>query len=600
MKETKSSFRYYFKSIFTPKEYPKIFLLFIGSVILAFFEIVGVASIAPFMSMVMNPDIINENDYLQFLYTYFSYSSEISFIVHVGILVIALIGISNLFSTIMLYFMTYFSKFHGHRLSMRILRNYLGQDYEYFLNVNSAELGKNILSEVDRIVKGVVLAGVNASSKLVLAIAVILFLFIFNPTIGFFLLITIGGSYVFIFIITKNLLNRIGIKSTYAVTERFKNVNESFAGIKDVKLKNLESIFIKRFREHSINHARFTSIALVIAAIPRYLIEFIAFAGVIGIVIYLLSANFPADNIISSLAVFAVAGYRLMPALQNIYSGITMMKYNQAALDVLVKGLSLNVKRFSSQDKNLNDLSFTKSISLEEISFKYSKSNANVLSKLSLKINKYETIGLVGQTGSGKTTLVDILLGLLKPSEGKIRLDDKILSKENIASFQKLVGYVPQFIYLIDDTIAANIAFGNDNLQIDEKKLDEVIHMSNLNEFVKDLPNGLETLVGENGVRLSGGQRQRIGIARALYNDPELLVMDEATSSLDGNTEESVMAAINNLQSRVTIVLIAHRLETLKKCDKIFLLENGTLKNTGSYSSLMESDDIFKIISHES
>ena len=213
MKETKSSFRYYFKSIFTPKEYPKIFLLFIGSVILAFFEIVGVASIAPFMSMVMNPDIINENDYLQFLYTYFSYSSEISFIVHVGILVIALIGISNLFSTIMLYFMTYFSKFHGHRLSMRILRNYLGQDYEYFLNVNSAELGKNILSEVDRIVKGVVLAGVNASSKLVLAIAVILFLFIFNPIIGFFLLITIGGSYVFIFIITKNLLNRIGIKS---------------------------------------------------------------------------------------------------------------------------------------------------------------------------------------------------------------------------------------------------------------------------------------------------------------------------------------------------------------------------------------------------
>ena len=396
------------------------------------------------------------------------------------------------------------------------------------------------------------------------------------------------------------MLNRIGIKSTYAVTERFKNVNESFAGIKDVKLKNLESIFIKRFREHSINHARFTSIALVIAAIPRYLIEFIAFAGVIGIVIYLLSANFPADNIISSLAVFAVAGYRLMPALQNIYSGITMMKYNQAALDVLVKGLSFNVKRFSSQDKNLNDLSFTKSISLEEISFKYSKSNANVLSKLSLKINKYETIGLVGQTGSGKTTLVDILLGLLKPSEGKIRLDDKILSKENIASFQKLVGYVPQFIYLIDDTIAANIAFGNDNLQIDEKKLDEVIHMSNLNEFVKDLPNGLETLVGENGVRLSGGQRQRIGIARALYNDPELLVMDEATSSLDGNTEESVMAAINNLQSRVTIVLIAHRLETLKKCDKIFLLENGTLKNTGSYSSLMESDDIFKIISHES
>ena len=212
--------------------------------ILAFFEIVGVASIAPFMSMVMNPDIINENDYLQFLYTYFSYSSEISFIVHVGILVIALIGISNLFSTIMLYFMTYFSKFHGHRLSMRILRNYLGQDYEYFLNVNSAELGKNILSEVDRIVKGVVLAGVNASSKLVLAIAVILFLFIFNPIIGF-LLITIGGSYVFIFIITKNLLNRIGIKSTYAVTERFKNVNES-CGIKDVKLKNLESIFIKK------------------------------------------------------------------------------------------------------------------------------------------------------------------------------------------------------------------------------------------------------------------------------------------------------------------------------------------------------------------
>ena len=596
MKNKKKSFQYYFGLIFTKKEYPKIFLLFLGSVLLAFFEILGVASIAPFMSMVMNQNIILENNYLKYIYDYFNYASETDFIIHAGIIVVVLLGISNLFSTIMFYFMTYFSKFHGHRLSMRILRNYLHQEYAFFLNINSAELGKNILSEVDRIVKGVVLAGIQAASKLVLAVSVILFLFIFNPTIGLFLLITIGGSYLLIFVITRNLLNSIGIKSTFAVTERFKTVNESFTGIKDVKLKNLEYSFINRFRKPSIDHAKYTSLALVISAIPRYLIEFIAFAGVIGIVIYLLNINLPSDNIISSLAVFAVAGYRLMPALQNIYAGISMIKFNQAALDVLVKGLNLQFNRLDKMETTENNLSFKKNISLEKISFSYPLSDQKVLNNLSVEIKKYETVGLIGQTGSGKTTLVDLLLGLLTPCEGKIYVDGTALNKENLTSFKEFIGYVPQFIYLIDDTIAANIAFGNETDHINEAKLNEAVEMSNLSNFVNELPDGLSTIVGENGVRLSGGQRQRIGIARALYQKPELLVLDEATSSLDGNTEDSVMTAINNLQSNVTIIIIAHRLETLKKCNKIFMLENGSLKNTGTYNTLMQSEEISKII----
>lgn len=594
-----SKFKTYFLEIFGPKERVKILLLFFGSILLAIFEILGVASIVPFMSIVLDSSLIYSNKYLRYFYEFFQYESETTFIIHSGLMVICFIGISNLFSALMFYFMTMFSKFQGHLLSIRILRGYLSQPYSYFLEINSAELGKNILSEVDRIVKGVILAGIQAASKGILVLTVLCFLLVYNPQVALMLILAVGGSYILIYKVARNFLNAIGVRSARAVTDRFKAVNESFTGIKDVKLRGIEGQFIEQFRDPSILHAKLTSQALIISALPRYLIEIIAFGGIIGVVLFLLIVNYPAQEIISTLSLFALGGYRLMPAIQNIYAGISMIKFNSAALDIVINALTLPRKDKSKQLELRAPLPYQCSISLQDISFRYSSNLPNILNKLNLKINHNEAIGLVGKTGSGKTTLVDLLMGLLKPSNGKIFVDSTEINSSNIQNFQSMIGYVPQYIYLIDASISANIAFGVTEENINFDRLEEVSRMANLDKFIKSLPEGLNTMVGENGVRLSGGQRQRIGIARALYTQPQILILDEATSSLDGGTENLVMEAINNLASKVTMVIIAHRLDTLKECNNIYLLDQGEIIASGSYNSLIESNALFQSIAKQ-
>jgi ABC-type multidrug transport system fused ATPase/permease subunit len=313
----------------------------------------------------------------------------------------------------------------------------------------------------------------------------------------------------------------------------------------------------------------------------------------------LLIVNYPAQEIISTLSLFALGGYRLMPAIQNIYSGISMIKFNRAALDIVIAALTLPRKDKSQQLESRAAIPYQSSISLQNISFSYGSNLPNILNKLNLNINHNEAIGLVGKTGSGKTTLVDLLMGLLTPSNGKIFVDSTQINSSNIQNFQSMIGYVPQYIYLIDASIAANIAFGVTEEHINFDRLEEVCRMANLNKFIESLPEGLNTKVGENGVRLSGGQRQRIGIARALYVQPKILILDEATSSLDGGTENLVMEAINNLASKVTMVIIAHRLDTLKECNNIYLLDQGEIIDSGSYNSLIESNALFQSIAKQ-
>tara|TARA_B100000242_G_scaffold293318_1_gene271063 strand:+ start:1899 stop:3680 length:1782 start_codon:yes stop_codon:yes gene_type:complete len=584
------------KYLFKKKEKFQISLLLIGSIIMAFFEVVGVASILPFMSMVLDPDQISSNQILSFLFNFFKFDNVETFLFYSGVAVLVLLAFSNFFSAFMYWAITYFSKMQGHIISMRLLKHYLSNNYLFFIERNSSDLGKNILSEIDRVVKGVVLQALQAISKAILTIVVFTFLIYINPFIAIISVLSIGGAYFIFYIISRSYLSTIGEKQSIALFHRYRTVDEAMMGIKDIKLKSLERNFIGRFRQPSIDNARFSAQGLVIAILPRYLLETVAFGGIISIILILLSNDVLISEIIPVLSLYAVAGYRLLPAVQNIYSAQSMIKYNRPALMIIINDL----KEIETEEKNelSNEvdqmIKFDKKITVNDIFFKYPKSKKNVIDGISLSILKNTSIGFAGSTGSGKTTLIDVILGLLDPKKGNIIVDETIINNQNLLSWQNKISYVPQTIFLIDESISSNIAFGIKREEIDHDKVAKAAQLANLDRFVEDLPEKYDTLVGENGVKLSGGQRQRIGIARALYNEPEVLVLDEATSALDGITENYVMEAIESLSNKLTLIIVAHRITTIENCDMIYFLEEGKIKDYGTYNELISKNSQFK------
>jgi ABC-type bacteriocin/lantibiotic exporter with double-glycine peptidase domain len=413
---------------------------------------------------------------------------------------------------------------------------------------------------------------------------------------GFFLLFGIGGSYALIYLSFRKSLATTGRKSSIYTADRLKVTTEAFGAIKELKLYNNSDIFLGRFEHPSLNTAKYTAKSLLISLIPKYLMETIAFASLIGSVLYMISIGYEQSFILASLTLYAFAGYRLIPGFQMLYQQITLIKFNYPALVFLLDDLETESKKQTLTPSE--EIKFEDKILLEGISFTFPKTKKKILDRMNIEIQKNSSIGLVGSTGSGKTTFVDLLLGLIKQDEGKIIVDGVELNDSNMASWQKRIGYVPQEIFLYDDSIKKNIAFGIPDESVDSSKLEKAINNSQLDQFIESLPNGANTIVGERGVKLSGGQRQRIGIARALYNDPEILFMDEATSSLDGKTEDVIMESINHLSSQLTLFLVAHRVTTLRECDQIYFLENGKIIESGSYTYLLENSKSFKDLSN--
>ena len=329
----------------------------------------------------------------------------------------------------------------------------------------------------------------------------------------------------------------------------------------------------------------------VVASIPRNFLEMIAFGGVILLILYIMAQTGSFNNALPIISLYVFAGYRLMPAMQKIYASFTVLAFVGPTLDKLTD----DFRKLKPIEKNYDEniLPFNTKITLKNIKYNYPNASRTALKDISLTIPAKSSVGLVGPTGSGKTTTVDIILGLLEPQEGKLEVDENIITKQNSRSWQRSVGYVPQHIYLSDDTIASNIAFGFNPKDISQEAIEKASKIANLHEFVvHELPNQYQTIIGERGVRLSGGQRQRIGIARALYNKPKVLILDEATNALDSQTEDAVMDAINNLSKNITIILIAHRLKTVKNCDIIFKFEKGQLKAQGTYNDIISSKSL--------
>ena len=585
-------------SIISKKEQRMLYLLFLIVVVRAFLEVVGVASIMPFMSIVTDIKIIHNNKIMYGIYRYLNFANDKDFLIFAGGCVIAILVISNSFKAFSTWYMLRFNNLIKYSLSSRLLETYLHKQYPFFIERNSSDLGKNVLAETANLVQGLVGPSANVFASSLAALAILSLLIVVNPTLALISFAVLGGTYVIVYKLVQKFLTRIGEERFIDNKIKFKAVSESLLGIKDLKILGREHSYLKLYASHAKRQAKGNAAYGVIAQVPQFFMEAIAFSGIVLIVLYFLAKGSDVTQVIPTLALYALAGYRLMPALQQIFSGVASLQYNMVSLEVIHKDImERETKIFSfnkAETQQTPNLPFQSSIALIDVAFRYPGTDENVLKNINIKIKKNTTVGFVGATGSGKTTTADIVLGLLRPTGGSLEVDGVVINDHHLRSWQKNIGYVPQQIFLCDDSIVKNIAFGISSEQIDMQAVKRAAEIANIGQFIEELPRKYETIIGDRGVRLSGGQRQRIGIARALYHDPSLLIMDEATSALDGITEDAVMQAINNLSRKKTIVLIAHRLTTVKDCDEIFLFENGEIVTFGGYDELMERSDKFR------
>ena len=572
-------------------------LLLVMTLITALIDMLGVASILPFIALLTNPEIIETNIILSNIYKTvknFGIETEQQFLIAMGIFVFLLLVTSISFKALTTYIQIRFIKICEYNIAIRLIKGYLYQPYSWFLNRNSSILGKTILSEVSNVVGKGLTPMMSLITNSFTTLALFILLLIVEPKLTSIAIITISLFYGLVFKFNLNLLNKIGKEVFKANEGRYKISTEAFGAFKEIKIGGLEETYINQFSKPSKSIAQNTALWGVLNQIPRFTLEAVAFGGMLLIILFFMTITGDITKVLPIIALYAFAGYRLMPALQKIYISFTSLRYIGPALDSLhddLKNLKPKIQKEYRESLKLN-----KKICLKNIHYNYPNASKTALKNINLNIPVNKTIGLVGATGSGKTTTVDIILGLLEAQKGTLEVDDKVINTDNKRAWQRSIGYVPQQIFLSDNTVSANIAFGVNINDINQEAVEHAAKIANLHEFVvNELPLKYQTTIGERGIRLSGGQRQRIGIARALYHKPKVLVLDEATSALDNLTEKAVMKGVNNSENNITKILVAHRLSTVRYCDNIYLFDKGELKHEGNYQELLKKSEKFRL-----
>lgn len=560
-----------------------------------------VGSVMPFLSVISDPERIRDVPAFLWAYEAGEFKSDFGFIVALGVASLTVILLSNLLQILRTWAVSRFTMMRIYTLSHRLLAAYLRQPYEYFLDRHTGEMSTQILSESQEAVTqffrpaGEVIA---AALTIFTVVAVLLWV---HPSVALIAFVVLGGLYGGTYLLSRRLIRQSGLIRAAANTERFRLANEALGGVKDIKLLGREGAYVDRYRVPAQRMARAIISVQVLGATPQFVMQAVGFGGVILLCLFLLDPTELASGralggILPLVGLFAFAGQRLLPELSRVYLGLTQLNAGRAAVDAVHRDL---VKKNNGDlpRQQPAPLGLHRELRLEDVCYRYPSADNAGLSDVTLSIRAGEKIGIVGSTGAGKTTLADVILGLLRPREGRIVVDGIEIASENLRAWQQTVGYVPQDIYLTDASVAENIALGVAASEIDESRLRHASRIAQIDAFVMhELPQGYNTIVGERGVRLSGGQRQRIGIARSLYHDAELIVFDEATSALDNLTESEVMDAIDSLPGDKTVLMIAHRLSTVKHCDRIVVMEQGRVVGCDSWEALMSDNLAFQCI----
>jgi len=585
-------------SLLSQNELSRLWLLLAMMVVTAVLDVLGIVSILPFMAVLADPGLIVRNDILSKMNGALGFTDSTDFLIFLGFLVFCFLSLSLSLKALATYAQIRFVMMREYSIGHGLVERYLNQPYSWFLNRNSAELGKTVLSEVSGVVNYGLMPMLTLASQGIASLAVLVLLILVDPTVALSVSLTLATIYGVVVWFTTGMASRFGHDRLRSNNGRFSSVSEAFGASKEIKLAGLESVYLRRFADPARSYAETSALVGVLAQTPRYLLEFVAFGGMLSLILVLMiRGNANLATALPMLSLYALAAYRLMPALQQIYAALTQLRFAGAALDALQRDLT-SLDQAPRQVASQRDVGFEREIRLNRVDFTYPGAGQPAIRNLNLAIMAKSIVGFVGATGGGKTTTVDLILGLLLANEGSLTVDGVPIDDSNRRQWQRLLGYVPQQIYLADDSIAANIAFGVPREKMDMSSVERAAKVAEIHDFIiKDLPNGYEEKVGERGVRLSGGQRQRIGIARALYRNPKVLILDEATSALDNSTEKAVMDAVNNLAHSVTLIIVAHRLTTVAKCDRVFILDRGRLVGEGAPAELAASNDFFRRLS---
>jgi len=574
----------------------KIFLfLFFLMLLTAFLETIGIGLVVSFVTLISSPEQINDNSIIMFISSYFNITGN-QILLKLSYLILFFFIIKGFILSILYYLQFRFVFSERSIFGKKLIERFLYRSYAYHLNKSRAELQRNL-----DIGAGQVFAYVQALlaiiTELCIVICIMIFITISDPIISIinFTFLSVIG------IIFYSIVQKYSTEWGQIIQNTGKNVNkvviESFGAIKELKMANKESFFSNYYFKNMIENARAKWNHSTINLLPNIIIEVAAIACIIIVTIFYSFYLSKQQDMLPTIALFAVASVRLRPSISKIVSNFQQLRFYSPALDIIHNELKLDgIKPLNEQNnepsKN-NTICLNQKLKLENVSYHYPESKKEIIKNISLDVKRGDAVAFVGPTGSGKSTLSALILGLLKPTGGEIKVDGEIISK-NLLAWRKNIGYVPQSIYLLDADIKSNIAFGYDSSEIDVERVSQTLKMANIDNFVKNLPMGMDTIIGENGVRLSGGERQRIGIARALYNQPDFLVFDEATSALDSNTEKIITETINKLMVKKTMIIIAHRLSTVKNCDQIYFLNDGFIQYSGRFEELYTNNHEFK------
>jgi ABC-type multidrug transport system fused ATPase/permease subunit len=565
-----------------------------------------VGSVLPFLSVLAQPRNIETAPALNWAYNTFGFTSYYAFLVALGLASLVVIVIASAIQIVKTWAVARFAIMRMHSLSSRLMASYLRQPYEFFLNRHSGDMGTLILAETQQLVGQFLRPAAEAVASIFTIIAIIALLLWAEPLIAVLSFAVLSGSYSLTYWVSRLTLKRLGAVRAQANRARFRIANEALGGIKDLKLLGRERDYLARYDAPSYKMAQANTTVQVISMMPKFVLEAIAFSGIILLCLILmdpqnLTSGGGVGDVLPVLGLFAFAGQRLMPELSKLYQSLAQMQAGSAAVDIVYRDLILLADVAELPKTRPVGSGMREQLSLEAVSYHYPGASHAGVREITLTIAAGEKIGIVGGTGAGKTTLADLILGLLPPTSGRLMIDGVPVTKNNLRAWQQSVGYVPQDIFLTDASLSENIALGVPPKDINQTRVVEAAQIAQIDQFItSDLPEGYETKIGERGVRLSGGQRQRIGIARALYHDADLIVFDEATSALDNLTEREVMSAIDALPDGKTVMMIAHRLSTVKGCDRIVVMEGGRMVGFDTWGALITENLAFQRIAEPS